>query len=167
MIVGLALMLASVLLMESGLRWCRLPLAPLRLRLLYACYLLNEQATKALSELHRRVEQAGVGSFDELFDLYASASGKSKAEIENLFGLQMPWRQLLGSRLVLRYHLQWHVGLVPLPGQQLRTISITSEGTRATGSDSDPNSPQASFSRIRSGCDFRCGDHCRQIGISS
>nr|MBI3612106.1 hypothetical protein [Nitrospirota bacterium] len=125
---------AGLLLLESGMRLHRLRLAPLRLRWLYASFLLNDEAVQAVMEIHQRVERAGVRSFDELFGLYASASGQSKDAIESLFGFRLPWRALLNARLVLRNHLQWHVGLVPLPNQRLRTASITASGARSTGS---------------------------------
>lgn len=125
---------AGLLLLESGMRLHRLRLAPLRLRWLYASFLLNDEAVQAVMEIHQRVERAGVRSFDELFGLYVSASGQSKDAIESLFGFRLPWRALLNARLVLRNHLQWHIGLVPLPNQRLRTVSITASGTRSTGS---------------------------------
>jgi len=125
---------AGLLLLESGMRFHRLRLAPIRLRWLYASFLLNDEAVQAVMEIHQRVERAGVRSFDELFGLYAAAAGKSKDEIEGLFGFRLPWRALRNARLVLRNHLQWHIGLVPLPNQRLRSVSITASGTRSTGS---------------------------------
>ncbi|TAJ10934.1 MAG: hypothetical protein EPO61_01240 [Nitrospirae bacterium] len=123
-----------VLMLESWVRFRRLRLAPLRLRLWHACFLLSREAVEAITEIHQRVERAGGRSFDDLFELYASASGKSKAEIEALFGFQMSWWKLTTSRLVLQNILQWHMGLVPKPDQRLRTVSIASDGTRATDS---------------------------------
>jgi len=123
-----------VLMLESWVRFRRLRLAPLRLRLWYACFLLSREAVEAITEIHQRVERAGGRSFDELFELYASASGRSRDEIEALFGFQMSWWKLTTSRLVLQNILQWHIGLVPRPDQRLRTVSIASDGTRATDS---------------------------------
>ena len=127
------IVLGCILMLEICLRWYRFPLAPLRLRRWYASCLLPGQATKTLIELHRRTEQAGLRSFEELYSLYASASGKSPAEIKAAIGLEMPWRALASSQLALRYRLKWHVGLVPDPQQQSRTITITAEGTRSNG----------------------------------
>ena len=126
--------LLLVLILESWVRFRRLGLAPLRLRLWHACFLLSSEAVEAITEIHQRVERAGGRSFDDLFALYAASSGKSKAEIEALFGLQMSWWKLITSRLVVKNMLQWHLGLVPVPGQRLRTVSITGDGTRATDS---------------------------------
>lgn len=123
-----------VLILESWLRFRRLGLAPLRLRLWYACFLLSREAVEAVTEIHQRVERTGGRSFDDVFELYASASGKSKAEIEALFGFQMSWWKLATSRLVLQNILQWHMGLVPGPDQRLRTVSIAGDGTRTTDS---------------------------------
>jgi hypothetical protein len=119
--------------LESSLRMYRWRFAPPRLRILYALFLLNDEAVQAIAEIHQRVERAAARSFDELFELYAVASGKSKDDVEAVFGFRMPWRQLIRSRLVLRNRLQWHVGLVPIPDQPLRTTTITGAGTRSTG----------------------------------
>jgi len=125
---------ACLILLESCVRLHRWRQVPLRLRLLYALFLLNSEAVQAITEIHQRVARAGARSFGELFELYALASGKSKDEIEALFGFRIPWRKLIKSKLVLRHYLQWHIGLVPLPDQRLRTATITSNGTRSTGS---------------------------------
>lgn len=125
--------MGCLILLESSLRLYRWSLAPLRLRALYATFLLNDEARVAVTEIRQRVERASARSFDALFELYASASGRSLADIRTLFGFSMRWRQIVNSRLVLRNHLRWHVGLVPIPGQRLRTTTITEAGTRSTG----------------------------------
>lgn len=125
--------LAFPVLLESGLRLYRWRRAPLRLRLFYASFLLSDEAVQAITEIRQRVERAAARSFDELFELYAAASGKSRADIEAVFGFPMPLRRLNRAKLVLRNHLRWHVGLVPIPGQRLRTATITGIGTRSTG----------------------------------
>lgn len=132
--------LLAFLILEAALRLYRLRLAPLRLRILHAGFLLNGESLEAVTEVHQRVQRAGLGSFDELFRLYAQASGKSVGDIERLFGFRMSWLSLLRSKLVLRNHLRWHLGLVPLPNQRLRTVTITEAGLRATGAPPDPAS---------------------------
>lgn len=129
----IAMVILGLCVLESCLRFRRFPFASLKLRLWYGAFLLNAEATKALSELHQRVEISGLKSFEELFKLYAAASGKSPEDIRKLFGLDMSWWQLVNSPLALKYCLQWHIGLVPVPNQQLRTMIITEEGTRSTG----------------------------------
>lgn len=134
--VTLAILIGGIVLLvllESGLRLHRWRRAPMRLRILYASFLLNEEAIQGITEIHQRVERAGARSFDELFGLYAAASGRSRDDIEALFGFRMPRRRLNDSRFVLRNHLRWHIGLVPIPGQHLRTATITKQGTRSSG----------------------------------
>lgn len=129
----LIVFVGSLVLLESSLRLYRWRLAPLRLRVLYATFLLNDEAFSAVAEIHQRAERAAASSFDELFELYAAASGRPSVDIEALFGFRMSWRRLISSRLILRNHLRWHVGLVPIPRQRLRTATITDAGTRSTG----------------------------------
>lgn len=134
-VLGVAAGLAAV--GECGLRFQRFRLAPLRLRLHYAFWLMPAHATQALYSLHQRVERAGVSSFRELFALYAAASGKSVETIEHLFGMKMSWFRLFSSRFAVRYHLRWHIGLVPVPNQRLRTLTIGADSCRASMRESD------------------------------
>ncbi len=136
---------ASLVLLESSVRLYRWRLAPLRLRVWHAMFLLNDEAVSAVAEIHQRAERAGARSFDELFDLYAEASGRSRADIDALFGFGMARRRLLNSRLTLRNRLRWHVGLVPVPQQRLRTATITDAGTRATASGGPGTSREPSL----------------------
>jgi lysophospholipase L1-like esterase len=129
-LIGIALSLVAC---ESGLRMYRWRHAPLRLRLLYAAFLLSDEAVEGIAQINQRVERAGLRSFEQLFALYATASGKTPAEIEALFGFAMPWHRLNRSKLVLRNRLQWHIGLTPVPGQRLRTATIGDAGRRSTG----------------------------------
>lgn len=99
---------------ESALRFRRWRFEPMRLRIMYGAFLFNVEATQAITEVHQRVERLAARSFTELFAFYASASGRSIDEIERLFGFQMSWRRMRRVPLVLRNHLRWHVGLVPL-----------------------------------------------------
>ena len=128
-------MAAIVLVLETGVRLYRWRFAPLRLRMLYAAFLLSGEAVQAIAQIHQRVERAAVRSFHELFQLYAAASGKSVADIDERVGFSMRWRQLNTAALTLKNQLRWHVGLVPVPGQRLRTASITTVGTRSNGLD--------------------------------
>ena len=112
--------------------------------MLYAIFLLNSEATQAVTEVHQRVERLGGRSFTELFRLYAKASGRSVDEIERLFGFRMSWGRMRRISLVLRNYLRWHIGLVPKPGQHLRTVSITDDGFRASGM-----TPEQSSSRVK------------------
>ena len=130
LLVGVVVCLA---LLESGTRLYRWRCAPPRLRLLYASFLLSDEAVRAIAMIQQRAERAGVDSFDELFQLYATASGRSKDDIERLFGFRMSWRRLNRSQLLLKSHLRWHIGVVPIPEQPLRTMTITERGTRSTG----------------------------------
>lgn len=132
-----------VVVLESSLRFLRWRYAPPRLRMRYALWLLPAEVVQAVAEIHQRVERAGVRSFDELFALYAIASGRTLQEVEDLFGF--PAGRLRAKRgLVLRNYLRWHVGIVPIPGQHLRTVTITSEGVRRTGAPDPGAAPQES-----------------------
>ena len=125
---------------ESALRFYRWRFAPLRLRVLYGLFLLSPEVTQAVSEIHQRVERLAASSFTELFALYAKASGRSIDEIEELFVFRMSWGRMRRMSLVLRNHLRWHIGLVPKPGQHLRTVSITDDGFRASGTAPEQSS---------------------------
>ncbi len=123
----------ALVLAETVLRFRRFRFAPLRLRLLYATFLLNGEAVDAIHEIEQRVERSGLGSFRELFGLYAAAASRPIEEIEDRFGFGMSWRHLRAMRLVLRQRLEWHLGLVPAPAQRLRTITIGADGARENG----------------------------------
>jgi hypothetical protein len=49
-------------------------------------------------------------------------------------------RQLRRTRLALKNHLQWPLGVVPVPGQRLRTVIIGEDGARRTiGQETAPD----------------------------
>jgi len=129
-LMALVVLAALTIAAESVLRLHRFRLAPFRLRALYASYLLSRGAVQALQELHQRAVRAGVRTFDGVYEVYARTSGRSRADMEHLFGLSLPLRALNRAELILRNRLQWHVGLVPLPGQRLRTVSTDELGRR-------------------------------------
>lgn len=138
MTLGVLGALLCLVFVESALRLHRWRHAPLRLRLLYGLFLLSDEAVQGIAEINQRVERGAASSFDELFEVYAAACGKSRDDVERLFGFRLSWRQLNRTKMILRNRLHWHVGLTPVPGQRLRTTTITGAGTRSTGTDAAP-----------------------------
>jgi hypothetical protein len=147
-LVILAAVVLSAISVEAFLRYRRFGFAAVRLKMLYSLFLLSREAVEAINEINQRVARAGERSFDRLFALYAAASGRPVEEIRVLFGFDIPLRALNGSRFALRNRLLWHIGVVPLPAQRLRTLTTTAMGTRTVSSDLDASARGEPVKRV-------------------
>lgn len=123
------------------LRFFRLRYSPLSIRLAYILFLLNDKAVKENDIINQYILRGGFKGKEQFFDHCVKISGKSYSEIVDKFGWPDKLKWLFkrsyysGGHGAIEQEQKMHLGLVPKPNQELKTLTINKFGLRNTSYD--------------------------------
>jgi len=140
LIQGFQFLFILVLFSEMILRFYRLRYRPMRIRLAYSLFLLSPKTLKENLATRNRIYRGGFESENELFRHYEEISGLKFDEIEKYFNqnnksIIFNRKYYSGGHGVFERMQKMHLGFMPMPSQNLKTLSINEKGWRDTGYD--------------------------------